>query len=183
MGNVEELSRMFNEITKPTSLYELVQRMTAVLDRIDEADGEVDDAAGAELDALAESLEERAEAFAAVCRALNEEAGACDRFARHYQQRSRRKTLQAERLKARLFAAMEACGRSKITTPTATAAIQKSPEALQLDVSEEEAIALAPAELVEVRRELRRDALKAALKEGASFTFARLIQGRHLRFR
>lgn len=180
---VEDLSRKFTEATKPRSLFELVQRMTAVLARIDEAEGEVDAAAGAELDACAESLEERVEAFAAVCRTLKEEAEACARFAAHYTERAKRKTDQAERLKARLQEAMDAAGRTKITTPTATAALQKSPPSLHLFVSEEEAIKIAPAEYVETRKALRKDAIKAALLGGAAFKFARIVRGVHLRFR
>src|SRR3972149_4877052 len=61
-------------------LFELVARTLDVLAEIDLADGEVSAAADDVLRELGVSLEERAEAYAAVCRLPGEEAEACDRY-------------------------------------------------------------------------------------------------------
>ncbi len=166
-----------------TSLYELVERMRIVLARVDELEGEVDDSTAAEMDALSSSLEERVEVIAAVYRALHEEAEACDRLARPYLDRAKRKRAQADALKLRLHAAMQECGRLKITTDTVTAAIQRNPAGVEILVPEHEAAAKLPAEYLETRTVIRKDAIKAALLGGATLDFARLTTGTHLRLR
>ena len=176
----EDLQRAFMEATKPPpSLFELVEAMRAVLQRIDDAEGVVDEAAGGELDALAASIETKAETYAALYRSLNEEADACMRFAENYRNRAARKAAHADMLKARLFEAMQIMKLRRVVTPTATAAIQASAPALELTVPDHDV----PAEYIETKRVIRKDLIKAALQRGEKLSFARLTRGEHLRFR
>jgi len=160
-------------------LFELVARTLDVLAEIDLADGEVSAAADDVLRELGVSLEERAEAYAAVCRLLGEEAEACDRFVETYQKRAKRKRAHADALKHRLFEAMLSLGIKRITGPTATAAIQKSAPSLELLVAETEV----PDRFARTRREVDKAAIKDALKGGEAIDWARLTQSEHLRFR
>lgn len=167
-----------------SSLFELIERYRAALRDIDEAEGEINDEIGAELDALAASLPERAEAIAAVCRALNEEAEACDRLARPYVDRGKRKRAQADAMKARLKLAMEETGQTKIATPTATAALQKNPPSCELTVPEHEIERHVPEQFLERTTRVRMSDVLIALKQGTALPFARLKPPTtHLRFR
>jgi len=175
----EELQRAFNVATKQLTLSEIVEGMLAIFARIDEAEGEVTDEVAVELDMLAASTEQKVEAYAALYYLLREEADACDRFVQRYTERAKRKRNHAEALRTRLFDAMQITGTKQIKAPTATATIQKSAPALELLVPETEV----PAEYVELRRHIRKDAITAALKNGVALEFARMKSGSHLRFR
>lgn len=174
-----ELQRTFMEATRVRTLFEIVKEGLAVLARLDDTNGEVTPSIASDLDALADSLEHKAEAYAAIHKQLLANADASERMADDYRERAKQQRARAELLKARLFDAMQLLGRDKIETPTSTAAIQKSPPSVELLCADNEV----PAEYVEVKRVVRKDEIKAALQAGQQLTFARLKRGVHLRFR
>ncbi len=163
-------------VVKPTSLYEIVEAMRAVLQRIDDADGEIDEDGAAALDALAVTIEQKAESFVALHRSLYEEAEACERFALNYRDRACRRRAQADALKTRLADAMRLLGLRKIATPTATVTFQQSPPALELDQGADVPDAY-------VQKVPNKGLIRAALQAGTALPFARLVRGEHLRFR
>ena len=158
------------------SLMELVEHYQAVLDEIDAADGEVTEETGAKLDALGVSLEAKGEGYAVIIGMLEEAAVASRGLAKRYADRAARKERQAKALKERLLMAMQATGRKKIETDTATLAIQKSPPSLRITGP--------------VPREYCKDPepdtsfIKSKLSAGESLTFAELdATNVHLRIR
>jgi hypothetical protein len=173
----------FPAVPRRRPLFDVIADTLALLAEIDLAEGEVNDQQAARLDALASDLDERAESYAAVHRTLESEAEACERLAQPYLDRAKRKRAQASALKARLKDAMEATGRTKIVTPTATVAIQKNSPSLELLVPEHEAEQHIPAEYLETRVTIRKDVLKGRLLAGETFPFAQLKAGTHLRIR
>lgn len=158
------------------SLMEIVEHYQAVLDEIDAADGEVTEETGAKLDALGVSLEAKGEGYAAVIAMLEEHAVASRGLARRYAERAARKERQAKALKERLLAAMQATGKKKIETDTATIAIQKSPPSLNITGPVPRAYCKEP--------EPNASLIKEKLAEGLALDFAELITTNvHLRIR
>lgn len=167
------------EVQPKHTLFEIIDRVQEIVARAHEAAGEITAEDAAELDALNLSIEEKAEAYAAVWRMRREEAEACERMAERYAERARQKRTQAESVRRRLYEGMIVLDRRKIETPTATAYIQQSPPAVELLVHEDDV----PAQYVEFRRHVRKDAIKQDLQGGAQLTFARLAIDSHLRIR
>lgn len=165
------------------SVFEIVEIGLQLLREVDDNDGELDEDLARRLDEHMGTLECKAEAYRAVCLALESEAEACDRFAHVYAERAKRKRAHVAKLKARLFEAMQILGVTRAIGPTGGAALQKSPASLELLVPEHEATQHIPAEYLETRTVIRKDAIKAALQGGATLAFARLTQSFHLRFR
>lgn len=158
------------------SLMELVEHYQAVLDEIDAADGEVTEETGAKLDALGVSLEAKGEGHAVIIGMLEEAALASRGLAKRYADRAARKERQAKALKERLLMAMQATGRKKIETDTATLAIQKSPPSLRITGEVPRAYTKKP--------EPDTALIKAKLVEGLVLDFAELETERvHLRIR
>lgn len=170
--------------TPRPSLLSIVEAMQVILQRVDESDGEMDDATAAEFDALGLTLDEKAEAIAAVCRMEEEAAEACDRMARPYTDRAKRKRNRVEDLKRRLQDAMDVAGKKKIERPTATIAVQRNGQpSVELTVPDHELEKHAPEDLFESKKVFRKDLLKARLVAGEKFSFAVLRHGSHLRIR
>jgi hypothetical protein len=161
------------------TLFEIIDQVQEILARAHQAAGELTDADVAELDALDLSIEEKAEAYAAVYRMRREEGEACKRMAKRYEERAVSKTREADSIKRRLYEGMQMLGRQKIETATATAYVQKSPAALEILVPEDQI----PAQYIELRRHVRKDEIKADLQGGLELPFARLTVGSHLRIR
>lgn len=161
------------------SVFEIVAIGLELLREVDDADGELDGDLAGRLDGLMSSLESRAEAYKAIALTLEEEADARDRFAHRYATLAKRKRAHVEKLKTRLFDAMQALGVQKAIGPTGGAALQKSPASLELLVPELEV----PAGYVEIKRVVDKARIKAALQGGATLAFAQLKTTLHLRWK
>ncbi len=162
--------------TLKLSLMEIVEHFQSVLDEIDAADGEVTEETGAKLDALGLSLEAKGEGYAVIIGLLEEQATASRGLAKRYSERAGRKERQAKALKERLLLAMQATGRKKIETDTATLAIQKSPASLRITGP-------VPVEYCKPA-EPDTSFIKSKLVDGESLAFAELETGNvHLRIR
>ena len=158
-------------------LWQLVERMRALLAEVDEADGEVTAEVAAQLDALAPTLERKVEAYAGVYRQLEGEASACAAMAEHYTRRKERLLRQREQLRQRLCDGMRKMGLRKIEAPTATAAIQKSPP--KLVITDENA---ARDRYPRVTVDVDKQALRAAVDAGEC-DCAHLEQSEYLRIK
>ena len=161
-------------------LHDLSIHVRNVLDRY--PDGEIPDEALAELDTLTQTLQEKVEAYCQI----REEAES--RIAARTAVIDRLKAANAtdwnlsERLKARLFEAMQIAGTPKIKTDLFSVWIQKSPPALDVPAD------LDPAELPprfqRVRVEIDRAKLMDAHKAGETLPVGVTVtQGRHLRIK
>lgn len=168
----------------PRTLSEIVEAGLAALADLDDAQGEVTDELGVRLDAMVESIGGKAEAYRAVCLALEFEAAACEDFAQLYIARAKRKRANIDRLKSRLKEALERLGMQKAIGPTGGAAIQRNgAPALVVTVPDHELEQRVPSELLRKRVELDKAELKRRLQAGEAFEFAHLEYGTHLRFR
>ena len=165
------------------SLFAIVAKMRGVLDLIDEQEGELDDAMGALLDRHAEALSLKAEAYKALCGELMSEAASLEAMADRYLQDAKRKRKHSDKLKQRMFGALEAVGLDKITGPTGGARLQNGDAVVELadDLDEDKIRELRP-EYVHVKRTPNLKAIKAALKAGRTLDFAKLVTKRHLRW-
>lgn len=160
------------------TLFEVVEQLRAVLQKIDDADGEVSDEDAAVLDALNAGLDQKAEAYHVVAVEALAQAEACKRMAAPYLERAKQHANRAERLKSRLFDALQLAGRSSAGGPTGGARLQLSPESVELLEG-----AKVPQDYLVVTAEPALAAIKAALKDGEKLGFARLVQNQHLRWR
>lgn len=165
------------------SLFDITERVVAIFEVIDEAEGEVTPEIGAQLDALFADREQKVQIYAALCRRWDAEAAACDEVIAPYSALAQRKRSRVKRLKMQLFDAMQATKTSRIETPTVTAAIQANGGKAALVLATEEPPADAPEAYVRIKREWNRVAIEAALAEGKELDFAKLERGEHLRFR
>lgn len=161
-------------------LFELVERYVDLLVKIDDAEGELTPELAAELEALEPQLERKVEAIAAVHAMLTEESEACDRLAKTYADRAKRKARNADVLKARCKDALDVIGVRKVATPTVTASLQANPPKVELLLADAEL----PDEAFVITRKVDLGGIKERLKAGEPCTYARLVSGGdHLRFR
>ena len=159
------------------SLFAIIDEMLSVLAIVDERDGELDDATAARLDRNAADLGLKAEVYKGLCGRLLAEAAALDAMADQYSARAARKRSHVDKIKARLFSALEAVGADKIEGPTGGARLQLGDAVVQLD--EDKPV---PDEFMRVKRSPDMSAIKAALNGGQALECATLIRKRHLRW-
>lgn len=159
------------------TLFELVEEYERIFAEIDDAEGEVTEEVGARLDALAASLDLKAEAYAAIINIRDAQAKATAELAKRYAERAARKAGHVAALKARLKLALEAAGKKKIETPTATVAIQANGQA-SLEI-----IGAVPAEYLKPGEPDNAKIRAAIAADAKSVAFAKLVKGDHLRVR
>lgn len=173
-----ELTRQFQEITRPRSMRSIVD---AIL-RISEPDenGELSYDVDRQLDALNLSAAEKAEAYGIVYHQWTTEACGNKELSAFYDQRAKAAKNRAERLKGRLYEEMQRMGVTELRGSALRACVELSPHSVE--VTHPDAV---PEQfkttVVETRIEKKR--LIEALKAGAEFSFAKLVRSTHLRFR
>lgn len=156
----------------------LVEIVADLLEHIEDADGEVTDA----IDYLELELEDKVQAYAAIMRQLEAEAGALQDLAHAYKLRAATRDAARERLKERLAAALEAVGVDKLKTPTATVWFQTS-KRVELDSEWDSIDGNADPRFVVVRYTPNRTAIKDAIEAGEHVDGASLTESRSLRLR
>lgn len=163
----------------PDSLYGLMERTRALLDAIEEKEGEITPEQSAELDNIAMGLALKAEAYKAVCVELEEEAKACDRMAAPYFKRAASKRARAGLLKARLQTALEQAGIDRAVGPTGGASMRNSGAAVVLTVPTEDDV---PEAYCERKRYVSKQRIADAIRAGTQISFAKLVTGRYLQW-
>jgi hypothetical protein len=164
------------EITRSSSLHAIAD---AIMDAaVVNDDGEFTPESIAALDALQLTLEQKVEAYAFVYAELTTQACARKELAAYYERRAFGPKAAAERLKERLKGELERLGMKEIKTPTCKVTLEASPECVELIKGQ----AVPPA-YQRSTPEPDKTAIKAALKNGAVFDFAKLTRGQHVRFR
>lgn len=173
-----ELSRQFAEVTRPRTMRGIVDAIIK-LSETDE-NGELSVGANAELDALNLSAAEKAEAYGIVYHQWTTEACGNKELSAFYDARAKAAKNRAERLKGRLLEEMQRMGVNELRGTALRACLEQSPPSVEVSCPE-----AVPEEfkttVVETRIEKRK--LIEALKSGAQFSFAKLKQSTHLRFR
>jgi hypothetical protein len=160
------------------SLLAIMDRARALLATIEAAEGVITPEQEDELDRLGDSLQERAEAYRAVCAELESEAEACDAMAAPYFARAASKRARAGFLKHRLYAALELAGIERAVGPTGGATIKASPRKVELLVPPEDV----PMEFCERTTRVMTAKIGEALKAGRELAFAKFVRGRHLQW-
>lgn len=165
---------------KPPSLFDIVERMRAILAAVDDAEGEVSELQEAELDALAGNLDEKAERYAGLVRVLEAEAEASKAVAKRYTDRAQRKAKHVERLKARLLEALKVAGAHSAGGPTGGAFLCASPPTVL--ITEPDMLIPAPFWRTHAPT-VDEAAIKQALLRGEKLDFAQLTRAEHIRWR
>lgn len=178
-AEVLELSRQFAEVTRESSLREIADAIIEAA-QVSE-DGELTPDACVALDALNMTLERKVEAYHYVYAELTTQACASKELAAYYERRAKAPKAAAERLRARLQEEMMRLDRRDIRTPTVKASIEWSTPAVEIENGTP--IEAIPAEFVIIDKRVDRTKLLKALKAGATYAFARVTRGTHLRFR
>ena len=167
------------------TLYELQQEYEHLYDLL--AQGEIDDGIFNDtLDALLfdERFEEKAESYGKIIRMLEADAAAAETEQNRLAGRRAAFTINAKRVKERLYEAMKATGREKVKTPLFTFGIQVNPERVVVDDIRK---LLDRDELWKVHEkcesELNKAYIKELLKAGVAIPGARLEQSDSLRIR
>lgn len=161
----------------PTSRRTLTEIVSAMLDALDNADGEVT----AAVDELDLELTEKAQAYRAVMLQLESEGKAFEELAASYRARAEQRDNQVTGLKMRLDQALRAMKVEKLKTPTTTVYYQRS---TRVEIANEETfVESAEDRFVTVKTYAAKDAIKKALESGEQVEGARLLESKHLRFR
>jgi hypothetical protein len=161
-------------------LYEIEPRYRAWAERAAAADWELDDALVAELDAIEAGLHDRAAAGRALIAELEAEERAYRDHARRLAAEGLRRGLAAERLRARLAAAMRAVGVDVVHLDGGgrVSRVKNPVPAIRWPFSSDP-----PARFRRVEVSLDGRAAQAAYQEGTLPVEFEVIHGEHLRFR
>jgi hypothetical protein len=164
-------------IDRTSSLHAIASAIIAAAQVND--DGELTPEAVAQLDALNLTLEQKAEAYHYVYAELTTLACAQKELAAYYEKRAHAPKAAAERLKERLHCELKRLGVSTLKTPTCKVCIEKSPPSVALVAGR----TIPPEYTRPVDPEPDKKKMLCALKNGAQFDFAKLVQSDHVRFR
>lgn len=161
----------------PIARRTLAEIVTAMLDAIDEAGGEVT----AAVDELELELQDKVQAYRAVMLQLQGEQKAFKQLADDYRAKADAREAQVTGLKFRLDAALKAMNVDKMRTPTCTVYYQSTKRVELRD--EVGFVEFADDAYVVTKRYANRDAIKEALDKGEAVDGAELVESKHLRFR
>jgi len=156
----EDLLQAMEENRSP--LYEIAGDLRAVLDDIEDADGELDDVLERRWDAIAGEWAAKIEACAHVSRELDAEAATIRTEEKRLAARRHAVEARGERLRDYMRAELERVGERRVKTPLVTVAIQASPPRVVVD---DEAQALLRYGVEQMPR-IDKRTLAAALKAG-----------------
>lgn len=173
-----ELSRQFQEATRPRTLHEIASAIIEAAQVND--DGELTDESIAALDALNLTLQQKVEAYHYVYAELTTKACASKELAAYYEKRAKAPKAAAERLKERLRHEMLRLKTRTVETPTCKACVEDSPDRVKMKPG-----VFVPREYT-LPHEPPPDKTKIAqtLKCGVQLPFAELVTNNtHLRFR
>lgn len=162
------------------TLYDITEDYLRLLELAE--DPEVDQEVIADtLEAIEGELEVKAENAARVIRQLEADADALKKEADRFTKRQKAAENSIKRLKSLLQYSMEATGKVKFETEHFKFRIQKNPPALKL--ADDIDFANIPAEYIKFAEpEIDKAAVKAALKQGAEFSWARMESSESVRF-
>lgn len=161
----------------PTARRTLAEIVAAMLDALDEADGEVTYA----VDALDLELSDKVQGYRAVMLELKGEQEAFKKLAEDYKAKAETRDAQITGLKFRLDAALKAMGVDKLKTPTCTVYYQNT-KRVELD-DEAGFLEFADDRFVTTKRYANREAIKEALDAGEAVDGVTIAESKHLRFK
>lgn len=163
------------------TLYELTDNYKLLLELAEDPDTDPEALADT-MDAIAGEIEDKADGYAIVIQALQDDVECIAAEAKRLQNRKKVIEGNIERMKNSLIAAMKTTGRTKFKTALRSFAVAKNPPSVVID-----AVTLAdiPAKYLKQRDpEIDKTALKKALQGGADLDgVAHLEQSESLRIR
>lgn len=161
------------------NLYEIASDLSAIIDRLIEAEGVLDDESEAALDALTGALEAKVERCALAVRSLEAAATAAKVEADRLAKLAATRANAAKRLKEYVLDCMAMADTRKVETDIVRVSVAKNGRPSIRWTGADDAI---PDELAKVRREFDGTAAYAAWKAGAALPEAvEVVQGEHLR--
>lgn len=158
------------------SLMELNAEWQRIMDEADEAHGEVTPEIAARMLAFDADYETKIAAYALliVTRSSNEKA--TDHVVKTYTERRDRMRRSVAALKKALHESLEATGRRKVETPTATVWLQPNGGQPALEITGE-----VPKEYTRTVVENDLERIRKDLEAGVELAFAKLVRGSHVR--
>lgn len=154
------------------TLYELADDLAEVLDKVDPETGELPE----EFGQIRELISTKAASVAAYISARELEADAIDGRLKEVAERVKAQRKRAARLRAYLCDCMQKAQITSIESNDKLLRIRRMPERdeyVEIDPVPTEQI---PEELMRIKREPDKIAIRKALKDGADFSFARIVK-------
>lgn len=151
-----------------TTLYELTMEGQMLMEHLAATDGELTPELEAQFDELLRSGKDKLNGAACVVRSLEANAEACKAEATRLLQRSASFVRQAESLKGRMLAAVDAAFDGKVKTPLFTIWGQTSAPTVAFEIAADADLGKVNPELVRTRMELDRARCQELHKAGVS---------------
>jgi hypothetical protein len=151
------------------TLYEITKEGQLIHDCLIDSEGEITPEIEERLDLLLRAGSDKLEAASMVLANLETAQSACKAEAKRLSERAKNFESNAERLKARMVAAVDAVFGGKVKTDLVTVWTQKSPDTQSFDLAEEctlEALQKERPDFVRSKLELNRAAIKTAYDAG-----------------
>lgn len=158
------------------SLMELNHEWQRIMDEADDADGEVTPEIAARMLAFDADYETKIEAYALLIVTRASRVKATDHVVKTYAARRDREQRGLNTLKKALHESLEATGRKKVVTRTATVWLQPNGGQPALEITGE-----VPKEYTRTVIEPDLERIREKLEAGEELAFAKLVRGSHVR--
>lgn len=170
------------------TLYELTDELLQLMDMAEDIDMQDEFEKQCYFDTkegVEGEFEIKADGYAKVIKELEGSAATLDTEIKRLNGKKTTIENNVKRMKKALEQAMIATGKTKFKTDLFSFGIQKNIPALVLDFDEkdEKALEVVPLDFIKVSQTVDKTALKEAIKNGATFDFARLEQSESIRIR